>query len=273
MTRFASSNSIISALLALVLIGIAPHAIGQVFPAYGTAVSGVTDNTACSQSPSDCFNTTSSSLASGSLSSSATGAISSSTAEANLTAGYLSVSAVSGREPFYSGASANALIWDTLTFSGVTTGATATIVMQGSSSGLTGGSVSGGSALISPVVMASLGLQPTYLLHNGLYAQDFPTTAVGSYTYRNTVPITNGQLVLFIGLGTSAGIWSCAPQCLYGQPGSSYINDPYFLELPTGVTYTSAFQQSAPVPEPETYAMMLAGLGMMGFMVRRRKQA
>ena len=28
----------------------------------------------------------------------------------------------------------------------------------------------------------------------------------------------------------------------------------------------------APVPEPETYAMMLAGLGMMGFVVRRRKR-
>ena len=28
----------------------------------------------------------------------------------------------------------------------------------------------------------------------------------------------------------------------------------------------------APVPEPETYAMMLAGLGMMGFVARRRKQ-
>jgi hypothetical protein len=27
----------------------------------------------------------------------------------------------------------------------------------------------------------------------------------------------------------------------------------------------------APVPEPETYAMMLAGLGLMGIMVRRRK--
>jgi len=25
------------------------------------------------------------------------------------------------------------------------------------------------------------------------------------------------------------------------------------------------------VPEPETYAMMLAGLGLMGFVVRRRK--
>jgi hypothetical protein len=28
-----------------------------------------------------------------------------------------------------------------------------------------------------------------------------------------------------------------------------------------------------PVPEPETYAMLLAGLGLLGFMARRRKQA
>jgi len=28
----------------------------------------------------------------------------------------------------------------------------------------------------------------------------------------------------------------------------------------------------APIPEPETYAMMLAGLGLMGFVARRRKQ-
>jgi len=29
----------------------------------------------------------------------------------------------------------------------------------------------------------------------------------------------------------------------------------------------------APVPEPETYAMMLGGLGLLGFMARRRKAA
>ena len=35
---------------------------------------------------------------------------------------------------------------------------------------------------------------------------------------------------------------------------------------------TPAFLPFVPVPEPETYAMMLAGLGLMGFIARRRKQ-
>lgn len=35
--------------------------------------------------------------------------------------------------------------------------------------------------------------------------------------------------------------------------------------------YSASFDVAAPVPEPETYAMMLAGLGMLGFMARRRK--
>jgi len=35
---------------------------------------------------------------------------------------------------------------------------------------------------------------------------------------------------------------------------------------------TATFSALAPVPEPETYAMLLAGLGLMGAVARRRKQ-
>ncbi len=38
----------------------------------------------------------------------------------------------------------------------------------------------------------------------------------------------------------------------------------------TGGFYNAAVN-FAPIPEPETYAMMLAGLGLMGFVARRRK--
>lgn len=37
-------------------------------------------------------------------------------------------------------------------------------------------------------------------------------------------------------------------------------------------TYLREGSLIAPVPEPETYGMMLAGLGLIGFMARRRKQ-
>ena len=53
-------------------------------------------------------------------------------------------------------------------------------------------------------------------------------------------------------------------------PGSSY-----FLHIAgTNVgnaTYNGTLSITSAVPEPETYGMMLAGLGLMGFVARRRK--
>lgn len=41
---------------------------------------------------------------------------------------------------------------------------------------------------------------------------------------------------------------------------------PFLAAAQTNVAWVAA------VPEPETYAMMLAGLGLMGWMARRRKK-
>lgn len=48
------------------------------------------------------------------------------------------------------------------------------------------------------------------------------------------------------------------------QNGQSFYNAGYFSVAADSVAVTT------PVPEPETYAMMLAGLGMLGFLARRK---
>ena len=60
-------------------------------------------------------------------------------------------------------------------------------------------------------------------------------------------------------------------------PTSILFNGPLVLTVignTKGGSYGGTFNLNlAPVPEPETYGMLLAGLGILGFLARRRKQS
>lgn len=58
---------------------------------------------------------------------------------------------------------------------------------------------------------------------------------------------------------------------LDGVAGESYHL--YVSGFGSGMTIGDVSVIAAPVPEPESYAMMFAGLGVLGFMGRRRKTA
>ena len=94
----------------------------------------------------------------------------------------------------------------------------------------------------------------------------------------------NGALRFELGHGVSfadlAGLsfLDCGSGCTYGNNFSWQINsaegqlasDAIFTVDANGVSVGGP--ALAPVPEPDTYAMLLAGLGLLGFMAYRRKQ-
>jgi hypothetical protein len=67
----------------------------------------------------------------------------------------------------------------------------------------------------------------------------------------------------------NAGMFSSVWQALEGT-GSNYD---FYLGTNRGSWAANAYGVAAPVPEPETYAMMLAGLGLLGFAAARRKRS
>jgi hypothetical protein len=192
-------------------------------------------------------------------------------ASANLGSGAVSVSVAGVTGPTPGSAGAHALIWDTLTFSGAAPGATVTITMSGTASLGGDARIAAGAVLLPGGIVSPYALLEgnDYFFLEGAGAS--PADAVPTYSFQETFGITNG-VPMFFGyyVEAFAGVSGCDVTC--PPPGAASITDPISFDLPTGVTFTSAAQESlSAVPEPSTWTMMLFGFGAIGFMWRKAR--
>jgi hypothetical protein len=105
-------------------------------------------------------------------------------------------------------------------------------------------------------------------------------SSVGSNPQAPTFTSFAGANVSFNPTAAGTGFFA-NPATFYNVAVSSFINSPTQV-TPVAAGFASGFRIAqgggsvnftSPVPEPETYAMLLAGLGVIGWMARRRKSA
>lgn len=164
-----------------------------------------------------------------------------------------------------------------------------------SSAGLNGGSVasrSGGTVYTSDMPFADI---PAGAIFGGNFLAAGPTSGApatlsftglgvdyisflwGSPDTYNvlTVTTTGGINTLFntanLGFPLSNGDQNFSQYVQFSGTGGNKITALTFDNLPTRDAFETANYSVTPVPEPQTYALLLAGLGAVGFVARRRR--
>ena len=118
------------------------------------------------------------------------------------------------------------------------------------------------------------------LVNNANANSATPTAAGVTGLLGLTGQVVNGQVQLF---ATSYGLNELSPSFLYGITDNlnatsiSQVSGEAFTTLDAAAAGTSirgvAFAPAVAVPEPKSYAMLLSGLGLIGFMFRRKRSA
>ncbi|WP_229207456.1 MULTISPECIES: PEP-CTERM sorting domain-containing protein [unclassified Duganella] len=124
---------------------------------------------------------------------------------------------------------------------------------------------------------STLGMTTGYMTHFSHFTEngstvDFNVNWVDRFTYKGVEP---GQTGHFIVSDTSTSALTEINWYAYAYTGNS--SDHYTGGPHLGSAYAPGFQglneTILPIPEPETYAMLLAGLGILGFAARRKRTA
>jgi len=96
-------------------------------------------------------------------------------------------------------------------------------------------------------------------------------------TYNRLRVNTTGGFVDFtamsLGFAVTNGNQSFSQYVQFQATGLNQITGLVFTNTPSINAFETANYSITPIPEPETYALMLAGLGALGFIARRRKRA
>ena len=145
----------------------------------------------------------------------------------------------------------------------------------------------GSAFAVTPASASSVFTATQYAALDHLYTQHFPattdkaTSAAFQLAVWEIITETSGSYSLTAGPGQGS-FWA-TPYGLAATEGSALTTANLWLgTVGTGAAggYSLTVLQSqsnqdqliaTPIPEPETYAMLLAGLGLLGFAARRRK--